>query len=134
MKNDVEASDVDIYAVIDKALTEAGGFVGMKYLALAPILAAGALVMNIDARAQADVNDFIEDVHGELGVSNFVSGDSGLAAQGIWICNQLDNGAPLSFVLQRFVQANPGILPHTAGRLAAIAVWDICPWRRNDIH
>jgi hypothetical protein len=106
----------------------------MKKLALAPVLAAGALAININAIAHADVNDFVEDVHGELGVSNFVSGDSGLAAQGIWICNQLDNGAQLSAVLQRFVQANPGILPFTAGRLAGIAVSDICPWHVNDIH
>ncbi|WP_156747978.1 DUF732 domain-containing protein [Mycobacterium sp. E3198] len=106
----------------------------MRKLALISVLAGGALVVNINAMAHADVNDFIEDVHGELGVSNFTSGDSGLAAQGVWICNQLDNGAQFSVVLQRFVQANPGILPFTAGRLAAIAVRDICPWHRNDIY
>jgi hypothetical protein len=46
-------------------------------IAWAPVLAAGALVININAMAHADVNDFIEDVDGELGVSNFVTGDSG---------------------------------------------------------
>ncbi|MCV7401304.1 DUF732 domain-containing protein [Mycobacterium fragae] len=87
-----------------------------------------------DVMAHAGVNDFIEDVHGELGVSNFVTGDSGLAAQGVWICNQLDGGAQFNVMMERFVQANPGILPYTAGRLAGIAVRDICPWHRNDIH
>jgi len=106
-----------------------------RALGLAAIVVlAGCLLPSPDAMAHADVNDFIEDVHGELGVSNFITGDSGLAAQGIWICDQLDNGAQFSVMMQRFVQANPGILPYTAGRLAGIAVWDICPWHRNDIH
>jgi hypothetical protein len=104
--------------------------------AVATLIAAASAVAAIvstalDAHADSATNKFLADEHA-AGFFNVAKGDAGLIAQGMLVCNKLDQGTPLNQLTVAFATAENWSV-HEAVEFMGISIRDLCPQHMADV-